>query len=179
MVEGKCTICFTGIHSFFKVRVEEDRVLVSWGLEGGVCAMASQPSAEETLSIRHRFRCVPENGVKVEEVLLAVGEQVGAEFIHSASRMNKAVVVFMKRADLVGRLIESGIFVSGVLVPTSPLSTPSTRMVVANLPLFITDDQIRKELSRFGKFASGFRVSRFRQMPLSTLFHSGGKCLCF
>ena len=40
----------------------------------------------------------------------------------------------------------------------SPLSTPSTRVVVANLPPFITDDQIRKELSRFGKFASGFRV---------------------
>ncbi|XP_071241175.1 probable peptidyl-tRNA hydrolase 2 isoform X2 [Salvelinus alpinus] len=37
--------------------------------------MASQPSAEETLSIQHGFRCVPENGVKVEEVLLAVGEQ--------------------------------------------------------------------------------------------------------
>ena len=40
----------------------------------------------------------------------------------------------------------------------SPLSTPSTRDVVVNLPLFITDDQIRKELSRFGKSASGFRV---------------------
>ena len=120
--------------------------------------MASQPSAQETLSIQHGFRCVPENGVKVEEVLLAVGEQVGAEFIHSASRMNKAVVVFMKRANLVGRLIASGIFVRDVLVSISPLSTPSTRVVVANLPPFITDDQIRKELSRFGKFASGFRV---------------------
>ena len=94
----------------------------------------------------------------MEEVLLAVGEQVGAEFIHSASRMNKAVVVFMKRANLVGRLIASGIFVRDVLVSISPLSTPSTRVVVANLPPFITDDQIRKELSRFGKFASGFRV---------------------
>ena len=123
-----------------------------------MCAMASQPSADETLSIQHGFRCVPENGVKVEEVLLAVGEQVGAEFIHSASRMNKAVVVFMKRANLVGRLIASGIFVRDVLVSISPLSTPSTRVVVANLPPFITDDQIRKELSRFGKFASGFRV---------------------
>ncbi|XP_052378398.1 GRIP and coiled-coil domain-containing protein 2-like isoform X2 [Oncorhynchus keta] len=37
--------------------------------------MASQPSAQETLSIQYGFRCVPENGVKVEEVLLAVGEQ--------------------------------------------------------------------------------------------------------
>jgi hypothetical protein len=94
----------------------------------------------------------------VEEVLLAVGEQVGAEFIHSASRMNKAVVVFMKRANLVGRLIASGISVSGVFVPISPLSTPSTRVVVANLPLFITDDQIKKELSHFGKFSHGFCV---------------------
>ena len=116
-----------------------------------MCAMASQPSVEETLSIRHGFRCIPENGVKVEEVLLAVSEQVGAEFIHSASGMNKAVFVFMKRENLVGRLIASGIFVRGVLVPILPVSNPSTRVVVA----FITDDQIRKELSRF---ASGFRV---------------------
>jgi hypothetical protein len=123
--------------------------------------MASQPSAEETLSLRHGFWCVPENGVKVDEVLLAVGEQVGAEFIHSASRMNQAVVVFMKRVHLVGWLTASGIFVRGLLVPISPLSTPSTRVVVANLPPFIMDDQIRKELSCFGKFASGFPVGRF------------------
>nr|XP_029503729.1 actin filament-associated protein 1-like 1 [Oncorhynchus nerka] len=36
--------------------------------------MASQPSVEETLSLRHGFRCVPENGVNVEEVLLVVGD---------------------------------------------------------------------------------------------------------
>ena len=71
--------------------------------------------------------------------------------------MNKAVVVFMKRANLVGRLIASGIFVMDVLLSISPLSTPSSRVVVEDLPLFITDYQIRKELSRFGKCASGFR----------------------
>ena len=70
----------------------------------------------------------------MEEVLLAVGEQVGAEFVHSASRMKEAVVVFIKRANLVGRLIASGIFERGVLVPISPLSTPSPlQVVVANL----------------------------------------------
>jgi hypothetical protein len=115
--------------------------------------MASQPWAKEMLSLRHGFRCVPENGVKVEEVLLMVGEQVGADFRHSASRMNKALVVFMKIVNLVGRLIARGIFVRDVLVLISPLSTPSTRVVVAILPLFITVDQIRKELSHFGKFA--------------------------
>jgi hypothetical protein len=52
--------------------------------------------------------------------------------------MNKAVVVFMKRANLVGWLIASGIFVRDVLVSISPLSSPSTRVVVANLPPFMT-----------------------------------------
>nr|XP_046213620.1 disrupted in schizophrenia 1 protein isoform X2 [Oncorhynchus gorbuscha] len=88
-----------------------------------------EPWAEETLSLRHGFRCVPENGVKVEEDLLMVGEQVGAEVIHSTSRMNKAVVVLMKRVQFVGRLIASGIFVRHVIVMISFLSTPSTRVV--------------------------------------------------
>jgi hypothetical protein len=48
----------------------------------------------------------------VEGVLLAVGDQVGAEC--SASRKNKAVVVFIKRANLVGGQIASGIFVRSV-----------------------------------------------------------------
>jgi hypothetical protein len=157
------------------------RVLVSWDLEGVVCVMASQPSAEEMLSLRHGFRCVFEDRVKVVAVLLAVGEQVEAEFIHSGSRMNKALVVFMKRVNLVGRLIASGIFVRNVLVPMFPLSSPLTRVVVVNLPPFITDDQIRKELSRFGKFVLVLMYcwQVFRQLPLSMLFCSGGKCSCF
>ena len=40
----------------------------------------------------------------------------------------------------------------------SPLSTPSTRVVVANVPPFTMDDQIRKELSCFGKFGFGFHA---------------------
>ena len=92
-----------------------------------VGAIASQPSAGETLLLRHGFRCVREIGVKVEEVLFAVGKQVEAEFIHSASRVNNAVVVLM-------------------MVPISPLS-----VVVAKLPPFITVDHIWKERSWFGK----------------------------
>ena len=47
----------------------------------------------------------------------------------------------MKIVNLVGRLITSVIFVRDVLLPISPLSTPLTRVVVVNLPLFNTDDQ--------------------------------------
>ncbi|KAK3531870.1 hypothetical protein QTP70_033418, partial [Hemibagrus guttatus] len=40
--------------------------------------------------------CVPANGVTVEEVLLGIGKETGYDSISSASRMNKAVVVFVK-----------------------------------------------------------------------------------
>lgn len=60
--------------------------------------MASFPAGEEpSLSLRNGFRCVPEACTVIEEVLLATGEQVGHQNITSASRMNKAVVVFLKK----------------------------------------------------------------------------------
>ncbi|KAK3549663.1 hypothetical protein QTP86_006554 [Hemibagrus guttatus] len=40
--------------------------------------------------------CVPEESVMVEDVLIALGEKVGFENLISTSRMNRAVVVFVK-----------------------------------------------------------------------------------
>ncbi|KAJ8380718.1 hypothetical protein SKAU_G00014960 [Synaphobranchus kaupii] len=58
---------------------------------------ARMASAETPpLSIRHGARFVPDLGVAMEEVLLAVGESIGHDNMCCASRMNKAVVVFMK-----------------------------------------------------------------------------------
>ena len=98
--------------------------------------MASEAGVE-TLSLRHGVRCVPESGTTVEDVLLAVGEQVGCENIYSASRMNKAVVVFLGTESCVSRLIESGIWVKGNMVQVSPLSAPATCVIVSNVPPFI------------------------------------------
>ncbi|KAK3514332.1 hypothetical protein QTP70_014447 [Hemibagrus guttatus] len=54
--------------------------------------MASPPlGVVSVLSLRNGFRCVLDIDALVEDVLLAVGEQVGHENINSASRMNKAV----------------------------------------------------------------------------------------
>ncbi len=71
---------------------------------------------DSSLSLRHGVRCVPVADASVEDVLVAVGEQIGFENIVSASRMNKAVVIFLKEQSLVGRLIESGVWVSGVFL---------------------------------------------------------------
>ncbi len=44
----------------------------------------------------------------MEELLLEIGEQVGFENIISASRINKAIVVFLKSDLLVNQLTVSG-----------------------------------------------------------------------
>lgn len=112
---------------------------------------------DSSLSLRHGVRCVPEAGVSVEEVLVAIGEQVGYDNVVSASRMNKAVVVFLKERNLTSRLVESGIWVSGVYVVISPLVSQSSRITISNCPPFIPNHDIEKELLRFGKIASGIK----------------------
>ncbi|XP_060721945.1 uncharacterized protein LOC132842949 [Tachysurus vachellii] len=61
------------------------------------------------VSLRHGVRCMPANGVSVEEVLLAMGKEVGNENIFAASRMNKAVVVFPREENQARHLTNTGI----------------------------------------------------------------------
>lgn len=64
------------------------------------------------LSIRHGIRIAPpDRSMAVEEVLTAVGEQVGHDNLLYASRMNKAVVVFLKEERFVSGMIESGVVI--------------------------------------------------------------------
>ncbi len=111
-----------------------------------------------SLSLRHGIRCITQVGITVEDVLLDVAERVGHENIISASRMNKAVVVFLKEELLVNRLVESGIVVSGAFVIVQPLISPTVKVVISNVPPFIPDEDIQRELLRYGKFASGIKM---------------------
>ncbi|CAI5685842.1 unnamed protein product [Oreochromis niloticus] len=112
------------------------------------------------LSIRHGARVVAPQQYSVEQVLLAVGEQVGHENITYGSRMNKAVVAFLREERLVHLLVERGIVLDDLFVAVSPLFVPSTRVTVSGVPPFIQNELLEKERTRFGKFASGFRVVR-------------------
>ncbi len=67
----------------------------------------------------------------VEDVLMAVGEGIRYDNILSASRMNKAVVVFVKEEFQVSRLISNGIVVSEEFVVVSPLAAPTTKVECA------------------------------------------------
>lgn len=76
------------------------------------------------------------HGVKIEsaevvkECSLAIGEVIGPENILSASRMNSAIVVFLKTIDLANQLVESGLEVNGIFTPVLPLSTPSKKVTL-------------------------------------------------
>lgn len=119
---------------------------------------SASAGAPPPVSLRHGIRCVPAIDVSVEDVLMAVGEEIGYENISSASRMNKAVVVFVKDESQVNRLLSNGIVVSGEFVIVSPLVAPTTKVTVSNVPPFVTNDEIERGLSRYGKFASAIRV---------------------
>lgn len=117
--------------------------------------MASDPAQ---VSMRNGCRCVPELGVSVEDVLVVVGELIGFDNILSASRMNKAIVMFLKSEQLVNQLTENGIWISESFVPVTPLAAPATKVTISNVPPFISNDAITKELIRFGKIASPVRM---------------------
>lgn len=119
---------------------------------------SSSAGVTPPVSLRHGVRCVPVNGATVEDVLMAVGEEIGYENILSASRMNKAVVVFVKEEVQVSRLISNGIVVSEEFVVVSPLAAPTTKVTISNVPPFISNDEIERGLSRYGKFASAIKV---------------------
>ncbi|XP_052431672.1 cGMP-dependent 3',5'-cyclic phosphodiesterase isoform X3 [Carassius gibelio] len=77
-------------------------------------------------------------------VLLAVGEEAGYDNISSDSRMDKAVVVFVKEEKLVNRLITNRILVGGEFVIVSSLVTP--KVCISNVPPFIENDDIERAL---------------------------------
>lgn len=74
-----------------------------------------------TLSMRHWIRIVADPQFTVEQVLLAVGEQVGHNNIVYGSRMNIAVLTFLKEECLVYLIAEGGVVLDDTFVTVSPL----------------------------------------------------------
>ncbi|XP_034719974.1 uncharacterized protein LOC117939040 [Etheostoma cragini] len=111
-----------------------------------------------TLSRKHGFKVSPGFPCSVEECSLAVGEVVGHGSIRSAARMNGAVVVFVDSVDKANAMVESGLVINDALVSVTPLTTPATRVTVSNIPPFIRDDVLQRELSRYSKIVSPFKM---------------------
>ncbi len=94
------------------------------------------------------------SAVNVEECILAVGDVVGHECILAASRMNNAFVLFLNSVEKANEVVEKGVVIGGLFTLVLPLSTPAKKVTLSNVPPFITDEMLNKELSRFGKIVS-------------------------
>ncbi len=108
------------------------------------------------LTRRHGLKV--DSAVNIEECSLAIGEVIGTENIVSASRMNNAFVVFVKTVDLANQLVESGVVINGIFTPVLPLSTPSKRVTLSNVPPFISNEVLTGMLSRYGKLVSPIKM---------------------
>lgn len=75
-------------------------------------------------------------------MLLTVVERVACENTVSASRTNKAEMVFVKERDLVYQMIEHKTKVSGERCSVTPLSAATTEVTVSDIPPFIPDIEI-------------------------------------
>ncbi len=86
------------------------------------------------------------------------GDRISKHCICFAHEQGKAVVVFVKEENQVNRLISSGIVVSGDFITVSPLVAPTIKVTVLNVPPFIQNQEIERELLRHGKLASAIKT---------------------
>lgn len=107
------------------------------------------------LTRRHAIKI--DSKLSVETLSLAIGELVGHENVLSASRMNNVVVCFLRTIDMANAIVECGLVIDGQFITALPLSMPSKKVMVSNVPPFISDAVLLDTLSRYGKIVSPIR----------------------
>ena len=114
-------------------------------------------AAFRELSRKHGFKISTTFPCSVEDCSLGVADVVGHSSIKSAARMNGGVVIFVDSVAKAYQVVESGIVVNDLFVSVSPLTTPAARITISNIPPFIGDEVLVRELSRHGKIVSPIR----------------------
>lgn len=113
------------------------------------------------LTRRHGIKVPVGSESSVEEVSIAIGGIVGYNSIRSASRMNGAVVLFLDKIEKVNEVVEKGITLNDGFVKVFPLVNPAKKVLISNVPPFIKDETLERELSRHGQI-----VSTIKKIPL-------------
>ena len=121
------------------------------------------------LTRRHAVRIVPGFVCPDEKVAKAVADQLDSAIaVKSLARMNGAVVVFLDEIEKATKLIEQGVVIDGKLIPVLPLAVPAKKVTLSNVPPFVKDEELVKELSKYGKVMGpitkvkcGFRAAEF------------------
>jgi hypothetical protein len=124
--------------------------------------MATRGNGEfEKLSRRHGVKIPAATGCSVEECSLAVGAIIGYDSIKSASRMNSAVVIFLDSIEKVNRIVEMGVVLRETQTSVFPLMNPAKKVMLSNVPPFVRDEVLWRELSRHGQIVSTIKKVPF------------------
>ncbi|KAF7690682.1 ubiquitin-conjugating enzyme E2 variant 3 isoform X3, partial [Silurus meridionalis] len=75
--------------------------------------------------------------------------------------MNSVVVVFLNSIEKVNKLFQKGIVINNECVLVSPLSSPDKKVLLLNVPAFISDEVIVKE-----RLGTEETVSPIKKIPL-------------
>ncbi len=116
------------------------------------------PSVESLDFLTRRHGIKVDTTATVEQCTLAVCAVVGNENVLSSSRMNNAVVLFVRTVELANLLTESGIEIDGIFISVLPLSTPSKKVTLSNVSPFIKNETLAGMLSRYGKLISPLKM---------------------
>lgn len=115
------------------------------------------PDSGSFNSLTRRHGVKIDSAAGVEACSLVVGEVIGYENIVSASRMISAVK-FVKTVDLANQLVQSDTLINGIFTPVLPLSTPSKKVTLSNVPPFIPNEALIKLLAHYGKTISPLKM---------------------
>ncbi|KAL2096623.1 hypothetical protein ACEWY4_008771 [Coilia grayii] len=118
----------------------------------------ADPGEESLTFLTRRHAVKITSPVSIEACSLAIGELIGHPNILSASRMNNAIVLFLRTIELANDLVESGVVIDGGFTEVLPLSTPTKKVTLSNVPPFIDDLTLSEMLSRYGKIVSPIRM---------------------
>lgn len=71
--------------------------------------------------------------------------------------MNGAVVLFLDKVEKVNIVVENGIVLNGSLIKVFPLVNPARKVLLSNVPPFISDEALKRKLSRNGQLVSAIK----------------------
>ena len=114
-----------------------------------------------SLTRKHAVRCESFDNFTVEQYVTSMAMLVGDESIIAASRMNKSVVIFLSSLDAVEMAIINGLFIDNQMIDVAHMIKPATKVILSNVPPYIPNQLITKELEQYGQV-----VGRFRAIPL-------------
>jgi len=120
-------------------------------------AAASESIQFDKLTRRNGIKITPAERCSIEDCSIAVAQVVGYKSILSASRMNSAFVFFLDDVNKVNEIVASGIVLNESYTPVMPLMQPAKKILLSNVPPFIKDEVIQRELVRHGKIVSQFK----------------------